>query len=332
MEGPLYLSSEDVRDLATPVDFVDAVRSAYRQRGRGAPANPRYRLTRAEPPGMLTGYAAILPETGVMGGYMYAAGFGEEDVWFATPLFDAETGRPLAIIDGAWMNPYKTGATGAIGVDALAREDASVLGLLGSGTQAVGQLRATATVRDLEEVRVYSPTPSSREAFAESFDARLDASVRAVPDAASAVSGADIVVTATTSPEPVFDGADLEPGTHVTAMGQYHPDRREVDVTTVARSRYVIDLRDRLDRDAGAYRHALEVGAIGPDHLHAELGEVVAGARPGRTDDAQLTLFDSGGTGIETTAGANLLYERAREDGLGVELQWFGGDDVMTGW
>lgn len=332
MDGPIYLSSEEVRGLAGPDAFVEAVGAAYHERGLGAPAKPRYRLTREDPAGMLTGYAAILPEAGVMGGYMYAAGFDAGNVWFATPLFDATTGRPLAIVDGAWMNPFKTGATGAVAVDALAREDARTLGLIGSGVQAVGQLRAIATVRDLEAVWVYSPTPEHRRAFAAEFDGRLDATVKAVDDANAAVSGADIVVTATTSPSPVFDGEELDPGTHVTAMGQYHPDRREVDATTVSRSRYVVDLRERLELDAGAYRSALEAGTIDEGHVHAELGDVVAGTRPGRSDPTELTLFDSGGTGLETVAGANLLYERARDRGLGTELDWFGGDAVMTGW
>lgn len=331
MAAPIYLSSEDVRGLADPSAFVDAVRDAYRQRGQGAPANSRYRLEAESPAGLLTGYAAILPETGVMGGYMYAAGFREGDVWFATPLFDADAGHPLAIVDGAWMNPYKTGATGAVGVDTLAREDADTVGLIGSGVQAAGQLRTTATVRDLGTVRVYSPTREHRETFAAEFDETLEADVSAVTSSEEAVVGADIVVTATTSAEPVFAGEALDPGTHVTAMGQYHPERREIDATTVSRSRYVVDLSDRLDGDAGAYRLAVAEGAIDTDHVHAELGEVVAGSRPGRTAADQITLFDSGGTGLETVAGANLLYERARDRDLGVELDWYGGNAVMTG-
>lgn len=331
METIRWLSSEEVRGLATPAEFVDAVRTGYRQRGEGAPATARYRLGSDDPSGILTGYSAILPETGAMGGYMYAAGFAGGDVFFATPLFDADSGAPLAILDGAWMNPFKTGAAGAVAVDALARKDASTLGLIGSGTQAAGQLQATAAVRDLEVVRVHSPSAANRTAFADEFDARLDASVEAVDSSADAIVGSDIVITATTSSDPVFEGELLEPGTHVTAMGQYHPERREVDATTVARSRYVIDLRERLDIDAGAYQLALGEGAIDADHLHGELGSIVAGHLRGRTDAEQITLFDSGGTGIETVAGAYLLYELARANGLGTELPWFAGSEVMTG-
>ena len=327
----LFLRSDDLTDLASPADYVAAVRDGYRQRGKGAPAEPRTRLDNDSPPGFLTGYFAILPDTGAMGGYTYAAGFGGRDAHFFLPLFDAESGDPLALLDGASMNPFKTGATGAVGVDALAREDASSLALIGSGSQARGQLRATATVRDLDTVDVFSPTADHRESFAAEMDDQLDAAVTAVEDVESAIAGADVVITATTASEPVFDGDLLEPGTHVTAMGQYDPQRREVDATTVARSTYVPDLRARLDQDAGAYIQAVDEGAIDDDHVHAELGDVVAGTAPGRTDDDEITLFDSGGTGIETVAAAHLLYERAVDAGLGEELDFSPASEALTG-
>lgn len=331
MSSVRYLSSDDVRGLAEPADFVAAVRDGYRQRGEGAPARPRSTIDRDDPWGMLTGYSAILPESGVMGGYMYAAGFEAADSVFVTPLFDADTGRLLAIIDGAWMNPFKTGATGAVAVDALASADASTLGLIGSGPQAAGQLQTTATVRDLDQVRVFSPTRDHRESFADEFNSQLDAEVVAVESASAAVIDADIVVTATTSDEPVFDGNDLTPGTHVTAMGQYHPARREVDSTTISRAVYVPDLRDRVEQDAGAYLLARSAGAIGDDHVHAELGEVLVGRAPGRQSADAITLFDSGGTGIETVAAAAMLYERAVEADRGTELEWFAGSERLTG-
>ena len=331
MTDTLFLSSDDVAGLATPAEYVDAVREGYRQRGEGAPAEPRTALYNDAPPGLFTSYAAVLPDTGVMGGYMYSAGFGAGDAWFVTPLFDADSGEPLALIDGASMNPFKTGAAGAVGVDALARPDASAVAVFGSGAQARGQLRAVDAVRDVETVWVYSPTKSSRESFAGEMDRVLDASVAAVSSSAAAVEGADVVITATNSPEPVFDGDLLEPGAHVTAMGQYHPEKREFDDTTVARSTYVVDLRGRLEQDAGAYMHAVESGAVDADHCHAELGEVVAGAADGRTDPDEITVFDSGGTGIETTAGAALVYEKAREAGLGQSIDFAPASDALTG-
>ncbi|MFC7098824.1 ornithine cyclodeaminase family protein [Halobaculum marinum] len=331
MTETLFLRSDDVVGLAEPAAYVEAVRDAYRQVGEGAPADPRTKLVNEEPPGFLTTYAAVLPETGAMGGYTYSAGFGERDAWFMTPLFDAESGEPLALLDGASMNPFKTGAAGAVGVDALAREDATSLAIIGSGAQAKGQLRATATVRDLETVWVYSPTKENREAFAGDMNPELDASVAAVASAAAAIEDADIVITATNASEPVFDGEALEPGTHVTAMGQYDPSKRELDHATIERATYVPDLRARALQDAGSFLSAVEAGVVDEDHVHAELGEVVAGVEPGRTSDTEITVFDSGGTGIETVAAAYLLYERALEEDLGQPIDFAPASEALTG-
>jgi len=331
MTETLFLSDDDVAGLADPAAYVDAVRDAYRQRGEGAPAKPRTKLLNEDPPGMFTAYAAVLPETGAMGGYMYSAGFSEADGWFVTPLFDAETGEPIAIIDGARMNPFKTGAAGAVGVDALAREDATTLAVIGSGAQPHGQLRATATVRDFDTVRVYSRTPAHRASFADQMDEYVDADVTAVPSSTDAVAGADVVITATNASEPVFDGDDLDDGTHVTAMGQYDPGKRELDASTVERAVYVPDLRERATQDAGSFLHALEAGAITEDHVHAELGAVVAGTAPGRESPEDVTVFDSGGTGIETAAAAHMLYERASEQGLGQTIDFAPASEALTG-
>ena len=332
MTETLFLSSGDVDDLAEPADYVAAVRDAYRQVGEGAPAEPRTKLFNREPPGMLTTYAAVLPETGAMGGYTYSAGFGAGDAWFMTPLFDAESGEPLALLDGASMNPFKTGAAGAVAVDALARDDATELAVIGSGAQARGQVATTATVREFEAVRVFSPTAENREAFAADFDDRLDADVAAVGSASDALAGADVVITATTASDPVIDDADVEPGTHVTAMGQYHPEKNELPPELVARATYVPDLRARATQDAGSYLAAVESRLIEEGQgIAADLGEVVAGDHPGRTSDDEVTVFDSGGTGVETVAAAYMLYERASDAGRGQTIDFAPASEALTG-
>jgi len=331
MTDALFLTSAEVDDLAEPADYVAVVRDAYRQIGEGAPAEPRTKLLNREPPGMFTTYAAVLPETGAMGGYSYSAGFGAEDAWFMTPLFDADSGEPLALLDGASMNPFKTGAAGAVAVDALARPDATEIAVIGSGAQARGQLATTATVREFEAVRVFSPTAEHREAFADEFDDRLDADVSPVASASDALAGADVVITATTASDPVIDDADVEPGTHVTAMGQYHPEKNELPPELVARATYVPDLRARATQDAGSFLAAVEAGLIDEDHVAADLGEVVAGEHPGRTSEEEVTVFDSGGTGIETVAAAHMLYERASEKGRGQTIDFAPASEALTG-
>ncbi|MCH7662220.1 MAG: ornithine cyclodeaminase family protein, partial [Euryarchaeota archaeon] len=208
---------------------------------------------------------------------------------------------------------------------------ASTVGLIGSGAQARGQLRAVAEVRDLDSVRVYSTTPENREGFASEMNDYLNCEIEAVGSSSAAVSGADVVITATNAPEPVFDGDLLEPGTHVTAMGQYDTKKHELDSTTVSRAKYVLDLRERMSLDAGSLMAAFDEGAIDGDHLHGELGEVLAGVVPGREREEEITVFDSGGTGIETVAAASMLYECAREAGRGTEIEFAPASEAMPG-
>lgn len=318
----LFLSAEEIDGIAEPEEYVAAVREAYEQRGRGGATRPRTVIRNEEPLGRVNSYTAILPEQGVAGGYMYTSGFSPNGAWFVTPLFDAETGEPLALIDGEPLGARKTGAVGAVGVDALAKEDASTIGIVGSGKQARAQIVAARTVRDIDRVRVYSRTKENREEFASWMEDETGIPTTAVDDSTTAVKDADIVITSTTASDPVFDGRDLSPGTHVTAMGQYHPYKREIDDYTVANATYVSDLRERATSDAGAFLHALHSGAVADNHVHAELGDVVAGNAPGRRSDDEITVFDSGGTAIETVAGANLVYEKARERDLGTPLEF----------
>ncbi|PSQ24380.1 ornithine cyclodeaminase [Halobacteriales archaeon QS_9_67_17] len=317
MTETLFLTSEETRGLATIKEYVEAVRDGYREVGTDASAAPRQKLVNGDPPGILTSYLSILPETGAMGGYTYAAGFGDADAHFFLPLFDAESGAPLALIDGAAMNPYKTGAVGGVAADALARPDAETAAIIGTGAQAKGQLRALTTVRDLSTVNVYSPTTDHRESFAATMNEELAAAVGAVASSDAAVEGADVVVTATDAREPVFDGDVLDDGTHVTAMGQYDESAHELDTETVARAKYVPDLHDRALSDSGEFLTAREEGAVDEEHIHAELGEILTGEAPGREDREEITVFDSGGTGVETVAAAHMLYEKAKDAGLG---------------
>lgn len=324
-----YLPSEALEELAGMPEYVDAVRAGYREHGEaGAPTEARTKLFHPQQDGMLMYYGALLPTTGVMGTFAYVGEFVDGDAWFLTYLADADTGDPLCLVDSPSINPYKTGATGGVAVDALAAEDASTVGVIGSGIQAKGQLLATATVRTLTNVRVYSPTAANRHQFADTMDERLDADVRASSTAADAVNGVDVVITSTRATEPVVSWDDLSPGTHVTAMGQSHPERRELDAETVAQSVYVPDHRGRAELASGELLMARQ--DLGADNvsIHADLGEVVAGTAPKRTRDSDVTVFDSGGTGIETVAATYMIYERAMAADYGVKLSITPGDAV----
>ncbi len=287
-----YVPGEEARSLVTIPACISAARRGYREHGEGAVTEPTTKLYDGTPDPFFMFYGVIFPKTA--GLYLHAHGFGGAEWVALSYVMDAETGDPLAIVDSALLNPYKTAAAGGVAVDALAREDAERVGIVGSGTQARAQLLATAAVRDIADVAVYSPTDANRRRFASEMDRFVDADVRAVPSSADAVSDRDIVITATRSSTPVFDGNLLAPGTHVTAMGQATPTKRELDASAVARAVYVADIRERVENLSGSYLAALDEGAIADGHLHAELGEILTGERSGRTGDEEITIFDSG--------------------------------------
>ncbi len=316
----LYLSKNDITSFLIPNKCIEATHSAYRDMGSDGVAKPRKSLRRSNPFGKLDSYFALLPGEKIMGGYVYSAGFSSQSPWFLLQLFDAETGKPLAILDGACLNPQKTASVSAVAIDELSRANSSTLSIFGSGVQAEKQLEYATKVRDLEQVYVYSPTKKNRESFSRRVEDKYDVIVNPVDKPSEAVELADIIITATRSEVPVFDGSKLQPGTHITAMGQYSASKRELDEKTIQRSIYVPDLRDRVFENAGSFINAYDRGKVTENDIHAGLGEIVAGNKKGRTSDDQITVFDSGGTGIETIAVANMVYQKAIDENLGTVL------------
>ena len=236
-------------------------------------------------------------------------------------LFDGETGVPTAILDASAVTAVRTAAVSAVATDVLARTQARTLAILGAGVQGRAHLQALAAVRDFTRVRVYAPTRAHAQALAD--DARpAGGEVRAVATAEEAVRGADVVVAATNSPEPVLARAWLAPGAHVNAVGASTPRAREIDTATVAASALFCDSRESLRNEAGEFQLAVREGAIaGEEHVRAELGEVLAGSAPGRRDDGELTLFRSPGIAVEDLAAAETAVAAARAHGLGTEVE-----------
>ncbi|HUO74515.1 MAG TPA: ornithine cyclodeaminase family protein [Solirubrobacteraceae bacterium] len=234
-------------------------------------------------------------------------------------LFDGETGEPTAILDASAITQVRTAAVSAVATRTLAREDARVLAILGSGVQGKAHLDALTRVRRFEEIRVYSPTRAHAEAIA---DGTGDAPVSVAASAEAAVRGADVVVTATNAREPVLEHAWLAPGVHVNSVGASIPSARELEVETVAASALFVDSRESLRNEAGEYLLAVQQGAItGQEHVRAELGEVLAGLKPGRRDEHELTLFRSLGLAVEDLAAAEHAVAGAQVLGLGTEVE-----------
>lgn len=230
---------------------------------------------------------------------------------------DDATGRPLALMEGGALTAIRTGAASGAATDVLARADARVAAVFGSGVQARTQLEAICTVRPIEEVRVFSLVGA--EAFIEDMAGRgpVPAAIHLSTSAAEAVHGADIICTATTARTPVFDGADLKPGAHLNAIGAFTPQMQEIDPTTVQRATVVVDSRAAALEEAGDLILPLEAGLISAEHIYAELGEILLGRLPGRTSPEQITFFKSVGIAVQDAVAAQLVLQNGAALGLG---------------
>ena len=236
-------------------------------------------------------------------------------------LFDGESGVPTAILDASAITAIRTAAVSAVATNLLARRDARTLAILGAGTQARAHLRALANVRGFEHVRVHAPTGAHAQALVQQASL-ASAELSVAVSAEEALRDADVVVTATSAREPVLRHAWLKPGAHLNAVGASTPQAREIDTATVAASALFCDSRESLRNEAGEFQLAIREGLIaGEEHVRAELGEVLAGAAPGRRDDGELTLFRSLGLAIEDLAAAERAVAAARARGLGTEVE-----------
>ncbi len=235
---------------------------------------------------------------------------------------DAATGKPLALLEGASLTAIRTGAVSGAATDLLARQDSETVAIFGSGVQARTQLEAVCTVRPIREARVYSLNRVEAEGFARELAGKspIPPTVLVAKDARSAVENADIICTATTSFTPVFDGDWLEAGVHINGIGSFLPSMQEIDTRTVQRSLVVVDSRSAALAEAGDLIIPLQNGAIEQEHIAAELGEIVTGIHPGRTDHSQITFFKSVGVAVQDAAAARIALSNALTDGLGTTI------------
>ncbi len=235
-------------------------------------------------------------------------------------VIDAQTGAPVAAMEGASLTALRTGAASGAATDLLARPDAAVAAVFGAGVQGRTQLEAVCAVRPIREAWVYDVDPQRAQAYAWEMGRQLGIPVHVAASPAEAVSRADVVCTATTSTTPVFDDTDIRPGTHINAVGAYTPQMREVPTETVLRARVVIDHRTASLAEAGDLLIPIQEGRMTEEHIWAELGEIAAGLKPGRQSPDEITLFKSVGVAVQDVAAAAAVLEAARRQGLGVEV------------
>lgn len=240
----------------------------------------------------------------------------------AVVLFDGETGQVRAVMNASAITAIRTAAVSGVATRLLAREDASRLAIIGAGVQARKHLEAMAAVLDLESARVYSLRPLHAQTLAAEASARYAFPVEVAASAEEALRGADVVVTATTSAEPVLRREWLAVGAHVNAVGSCFPTARELDTATVAAASLFVDRRESALNEAGDVLIPIQEGAIGPEHVRGELGEVLVGKIAGRTAPDELTVFESLGIAVEDLASAQFLLHRAAETGVGLTVEF----------
>jgi len=319
----LVIGERDVEELLDPAGCVAAMEEAFLALARGRVHLPLRPVVR--PPGE-SSLLGLMPvhRGGERAAYALKAicivpdnpGRGLDPHQGTVTLFDGVSGRTLAVLNASPITAIRTAACSAVAARTLARADARVLAVVGAGHQARAHLRVLPAVLPFQEVRVASRSADRARRLAAETGAAAAASVE------EALRGADVVVTATSAREPVLRREWLSPGAHVNAVGACFPGTRELDSATVAASAFFVDRRESAENEAGDYLLALAEGAIGPGHIRAELGEVLAGTKPGRASADEITVFESLGLAVEDLFAAEYVVRRARELGRGTLVEF----------
>jgi alanine dehydrogenase len=318
----LILSRSEVATLLTLDDCISAVEAAFQLHGEG----------RIPPPGILGiplqggGFhikAALLPLARNYFAAKVNGNFSGNPGRFAMPaiqgivfLADGANGEPLAVMDSIEITILRTGAATAVAAKHLARKGCKVATICGCGNQGRVQLRALSRVRKVEKVFAWDLDSSRAHAFADELSGELGIEVEEAADIAAALSQSDVCVTCTPARTPFLRREYLRRGTFVAAVGADSPEKQELDASVLSSSKVVVDVLEQC-ATIGELHHALEAGLMTREGVHAELGEIVAGRKPGRLSDDEIIVFDSTGTALQDTAAAAAVYEKAIRDGVG---------------
>jgi ornithine cyclodeaminase/alanine dehydrogenase len=321
----------DLESILTMEEVIEAVERAFANYARGRwviPPRTHFDL----PEGVILYMPSFLsPEEGGEGisGAKLVSVFprnpekGHPLIYGLYLLYDPTTGSPLALMDGIYLTGVRTGAASAVATKYLSRKDSKALGIIGTGVQAGFQLMAILAVRAIEVCYVFDSIEDKARRFAQDYSGRPRVNLEVLPSADEVVGKSDVVVTATTSPKPVFSGSSVRKGTQLNVIGAFTPETREVDSETVKRACIFVDSYEGALREAGDLLIPMGEGVISRDHIRGELSEVVIGMKPGRTTDAEITLFKSVGFAIEDAATAGLAYAKALKGGIGTQIMVF---------
>ena len=317
------LTERDVRSVLPMPDLIGAMELALRAYSAGRVAQPVRTVLEVGADRAFFGLMpAALDEPAAVGAKLVTVYHRNHDRGLPSHLasillLDPSTGAVIALMDGRFITEARTAAVSAVSVKLLARPDAHVLAIIGSGVQARSHLEAIRHVRPLSEVRVWSPSQAHREAFAAEAVKTTGLSVRAKASAAEAMRDADVIVLATAAKTPVIENDDVADGAHIAAVGACRPTEREMPTRLVARSRLFVDSRAGALKEAGELLIPIAEGAIAESHIAGELGDVAAGRLAGRQSGKEVTIFKSLGMAAEDVVAARLVLDRAEAAKLG---------------
>jgi ornithine cyclodeaminase/alanine dehydrogenase len=316
----LVLSKKDLEKVLTMQGTINTVQEAFRGLATGESIIPPLILMDAPKHNGSWGIkAGVLNNQDVIG-LKLSCGYFDNPKKYNLPsimgvvlIADLKNGTPLALMDGLQLTAYRTGAVAGVAARHLARKDCEVAAICGAGTQGRTQLIALNEIFKLREVRVYDIVPELREKYAKEMTMKLGLNVLSVDNASDALKGADVVSTATPSKEPYIKSEWIEPGTHITTVGSDEGNKQELDSSIYYKAKVVVDKREV----------ALNKKYLKPDLIYAELGEIIAGMKPGRTNPEEITVMDSTGLGIQDVAAGLAAYRLAKEKGIGTWTELF---------
>ncbi|MDJ0755800.1 MAG: hypothetical protein QNJ45_19900 [Ardenticatenaceae bacterium] len=324
------LSAKDVRQALPMQDAIEGMKKAYQLHATGGVQSPlRGRLTVDKLDAVslsMPAYAAADDALSIklVNVFPRNAGFGIPVVNAAVLVLNGRTGQTMALLEGNTLTAIRTGAGAGAATDILALPDAEIVAMLGSGVQARAGLEAVCTIRQIKEVRVFSPNPQNADRFAKEMAGRgpIPDQISVVSSPGEAVRDADIVYAATTSKTPVFDGRDLKRGAHVNGVGSFTPEMQEVDEETIIRSLIIVDAVDSVLEEAGDLIIPMQREWMTEDDIYGELGEIIDGQLEGRIHNDQITFFKSVGIAVQDLVAAQIALKNAAARNLGQVVEF----------
>ena len=321
----LYFSGDDLTAILTMEKCIEAMSTAFRALSSGEAVMPlRTSLemvadnaTALFMPVYLPGISRVGVKTITLAGNNPARGLPL--IHAMMMIFDSGTGMPLAVMDGEVITAMRTGAVSGLATSLLAKKDASIAAVIGTGHQGETQLEAVCTVRAIRKIYVFDLQTGRARAFAAKMQEKLHIEV-VVAESAAALLNADVICTSTSSNSPVFDDVHVKSGAHINGVGSYKPDMAEIPSQTIARAKVVVDQLQGCLAEAGDLIQPIQRGIITKDHIHGELGELVTGKISSRENDDEITVFKSVGLAVQDLITADLVLKIAQEKNLGTSL------------